>query len=88
MSERAADPRTGSSAGSPASISPYCRHLESKKLMLAQAPPLVDRDVLDASQHCWCAQSFKILGPDGFAAHPADCRKGRACFDSPLVDLL
>lgn len=69
-------------------VSPYCEHLCSKKLMIADEPAMVDRDVLDASNHCWCGSTFKLLGPDGSGAHPEDCRKGRECFSSPLERLL
>jgi len=69
-------------------LSPYCQHLSSKKLMIAEEPPLVDRDVLDASQHAWCGVTYKVLGPDGFQCGPEDCRKGRECFQSPLAELL
>ncbi len=34
-----------------AGLSPFCAHLGSKKLMLAQRPPTIDADVLDASNH-------------------------------------
>jgi len=70
------------------SINPFCAHLGSKKLMLAQRPPMIDTDVLDASNHCWCETTHQIVGPDGSAAHPEDCRKGRPCFESPLEKLL
>ena len=71
-----------------AGLSPFCAHLGSKKLMLAQRPPTVDADVLDASNHCWCEITHQIIGPDGCAAHPEDCRKDRTCFESPLEKLL
>lgn len=69
-------------------VSPYCVHLSSKKLMIADAPPMTTRDVLDASQHCWCARTMQVLGPDRMQCHPEDCTKGRDCFESPLADLL
>lgn len=69
-------------------LSPYCQHLSSKKLMMAEEPPLVDRDVLDASQHSWCEVTHKVLGPDRFSCGPEDCRQGRGCFESPFTDLL
>ena len=69
-------------------VTPYCVNLQSKKLMIADSPPMEDRDVLDASQHCWCAVTYKVLGPDGSQCHPEDCRKDRECFESPLRGLL
>ncbi len=75
-------------SGARPTVSPFCQHLSSKKLMIAEDPPMVDRDVLDASQHCWCGVTYKVLGPDGSQCHPEDCRKGRDCFESPLAELL
>lgn len=69
-------------------LSPYCVHLASKKMMLSSDPPLVAEDVLDASNHCWCALTMKVLGPDDYECHPDDCTKSRGCFESPLADLL
>ena len=74
--------------GKKPALSPYCQHISSKKLMMAEEPPLVDSDVLDGSQHVWCGVTFKVLGPDGFQCDPEDCRKGRDCFESPLSELL
>lgn len=78
---------TAPAAGLPR-VSPFCIRLGSKKLMLAERPPLADGDVLDASQHCWCERTYQVIGPDAGSAHPADCRKGRPCFESPLDELL
>lgn len=69
-------------------VSPFCKHLASKKLMISDSPPMVVGDVLDASQHCWCARTMQTLGPDRFECHPEDCTTGRDCFESPLAGLL
>lgn len=69
-------------------VSPFCEHLSSKKMMLASETPKVAEDVLDASRHCWCGVTMKILGQDGNECHPNACQKGRDCFSSPLNDLL
>lgn len=70
-------------------VSPYCVHLESKKLSLAESPPMVAEDVLDASQHCWCGRTKEILGPDRYLCHPEECDDStRDCFESPLKGLL
>ncbi len=69
-------------------VSPFCKHLASKKLMISDSPPMVVGDVLDASQHCWCARTMQTLGPDRFECHPEDCTKERDCFESPLSGLL
>ena len=69
-------------------LSPFCRHLTSKKMILAAEPPLEASDVLDASQHCWCAKTQTVLGPDRFACHPEDCEdRERDCFESRFGDL-
>lgn len=61
---------------------PYCKHLSSKKLLVTQAIPHEERDVLDRSQHCWCSQTQTILGPDRYVAHPETCQDDRTCFRS------
>ena len=61
-------------------LSPYCADLQSKKLLLRTAPALTERDVLDASNHCWCARTYKVLGPDRDVARPELCQSGRDCF--------
>lgn len=68
-------------------VSPYCSDLESKKLLLADSAPLEERDVLDASNHCWCARTSKVLGPDREVARPELCQTGRDCFRSPFTSL-
>ena len=64
--------------------SPFCVHLASKKAYFLRAPPLEDADLLDGSGHCWCRKTMQALGPDGEVADPAECRSGRACFESSL----
>ena len=61
---------------------PYCKDLCSKKLMVTQAVPRVESDVLDRSQHCFCLQTQTILGPDREVAHPESCQSDRPCFTS------
>ena len=65
-------------------LSPYCRHIESKKRFLSQGLPRTERDILDASQHCWCFHTKQVLGPDRGIVHPEQCQRGRSCFESPL----
>lgn len=69
-------------------ISPYCQDLCSKKILVSVGLPLVDGDVLDRSQHCWCSRTMTVLGPDREPAHPEDCLQARDCFRSPLKSLL
>jgi hypothetical protein len=70
-----------------ARLSPYCGDLASKKLLLATAPALVDSDVLDLSNHCWCRRTQQVLGPDRELAGPGACRSGRSCYRSPYGEL-
>jgi hypothetical protein len=75
-------------AATPLRLSPFCKHLASKKIRLAARPPMNERDVLDASNRCWCAKTSQVRGPDREIADPEACRKGRACFESSFADLL
>ena len=61
-------------------VSPYCRHLASKKLVFQTHPPVSDDEILDASGHTWCEESQEVVGPDGDACSPEDCQAGRSCF--------
>ena len=67
---------------------PYCKDLCSKKLLVTQAIPHVEEDVLDRSQHCWCSKTQTILGPDRDVVHPEACQRDRACFTSRGSGLL
>ena len=69
-------------------VSPYCQDLCSKKILVTGALPLVDSDVLDQSNHCWCNRTMTELGPDREPVHPEDCRQSRTCFRSPFESLL
>lgn len=69
-------------APSPAELFPFCAHLSSKKVMLSSDLPRTERDVLDASNHCWCNRTSTAIGPDRDAVHPDECRRGRDCFES------
>lgn len=71
----------------PPRVSPFCVRLLTKNIVKRARPMLTDEDVLDASNHCWCACTGQILGPDRYVAHPRDCRRGRICFESPIADL-
>jgi hypothetical protein len=62
----------------------YCLHLQSKKTFFLRGPALLESDLLDASQHCWCRKTMQAVGPDGEIVDPADCQAGRACFASLL----
>lgn len=69
-------------------VSPFCRHLQTKKRMLGGRPPRTSAELMDASGHCWCACTMKALGPDREFAHPDDCLRGRPCFESAFPDPL
>ena len=68
----------------PEPLFPYCRELRSKKLTFARQPPRCEADILDASNHCWCARTQQALGPDGELVRPDECRTGRDCFQGVL----
>ncbi|MCB9916412.1 MAG: hypothetical protein H6828_14885 [Planctomycetes bacterium] len=61
-------------------ISPFCRHLCSKKLLFQKRPPVAASEILDASQHTWCDRTQEAVGPDGDVSDPEDCVRGRGCF--------
>ena len=65
-------------------LSPFCVHLQSKRLFFSSGPPMEIGDVLDASRHCWCRQTMQALGPDGEVVDPRDCQASRSCFESIL----
>ena len=69
-------------------ISPFCIHLDSKKIILAENAPLTEGDVLDASNYCWCRITCQVFGPDRRQVSPEGCQKGRDCFESPLESML
>lgn len=76
------DTRAGPNVAGGFRTSPFCLHLQSKKRFSLRGEPLVESDVLDASQSCWCRKTMQALGPDGELVDPADCRAGRGCFES------
>ena len=89
MSNTAPEPNASHGPRGPESrpdleLSPFCIHLQSKKLFFSSAPPRVIDDILDASRHCWCRQTMQVLGPDGDVVDPRDCQSGRSCFESIL----
>lgn len=61
-------------------VSPYCRHLRSKKFYFLAGPPRTSGDILDASRHCWCQRTAQALGPDQEEVDPELCIRGRECF--------
>lgn len=75
------DPASRPADDAALALSPFCTQLQSKKLYFLGRPPLTERDVLDASRHCWCRRTMQALGPDGEAVDPADCQNGRTCFE-------
>ncbi len=81
------DARPGSDPrGAPelAEVAPFCAHIQSKKAYFLGRPPNSERELLDASQSCWCRRTMQALGPDGEIVDPADCRAGRVCYQSVL----
>jgi hypothetical protein len=89
MSHTAPDPSPHQRPATPdtrsdLALSPFCVHLQSKKLFFAPGPPMEIDDILDASRHCWCRNTMQALGPDGDVVDPRDCQAGRSCFESIL----
>lgn len=68
----------------PLRISPFCRHIASKKSAFATRPALTEEELLDGSQACWCVRTMMAIGPDRLIVDPEDCRAGRECFESLL----
>ena len=62
-------------------ISPFCRDIRSKKTNFLDAPAQTEDDILDGSGRVWCRRTMQSVGPDGELVDPADCRRGRACFE-------
>lgn len=72
-----------SSSTSPKAKTPLCADLSSKKLNLSGGIAFSAEDVLDAAAHCWCARTYKVLGPDRDIAHPEVCGTQRGCYRAP-----
>ena len=80
------DPRTRAATRNGPVEGPFCQDLASKKRYFLRSEPRTEADLLDASGHCWCRRTMTAIGPDGDLVDPVDCRRGRACFASVLVD--
>lgn len=63
-------------------LTPYCRHLASKKYLLRARLALADEDYLDASCHTWCQKTRSALGPDRDLVGPLECRSDRTCWEA------
>lgn len=61
-------------------ISPYCRKLRTKKVFFLPHPPRNEEELLEASGHCWCAETGYAVGEDGDLTGPEECTRGRSCF--------
>ena len=72
----------------PEELHPFCADLVSKKILCSEGLPRREEDVRDASNHCWCARTSQVVGPDRRPVSPVDCRRGRACFRSALERML
>ena len=58
---------------------PPCAELRTKRWFFLDRPPRSGAELLDASNHCWCAVTASSLGPDGDVVDPLDCTPARAC---------
>ena len=65
-------------------ISPFCKHLTAKKSYFSELPPRTEEELVDGSNHCWCAKTQLALGPDRDVVGPQDCCEGRTCFEPIL----
>jgi|FLOH01.1.fsa_nt_gi hypothetical protein len=61
--------------------SPFCSKLRTKKYYFLNGPAMVEGDLLDASNDCWCKETMQRVGPDGVVVDPEDCQKGRGCYN-------
>lgn len=84
MTPMAPEPAPNASPASEPAIAPFCAHIQSKKAYFLGRPPNTERELLDASQSCWCRRTMQALGPDGEVVDPDDCRAGRGCYESVL----
>ena len=67
--------------------SPFCRLLRSKKYFMMDATLAIEASqYMDSSNHCWCFQTQRVVGPDGGKVHPERCAPGRECYESAFGD--
>jgi hypothetical protein len=64
--------------------SPFCRALRSKPFFLAHGIPTDASQYLDGSDHCWCFETQRPIGPDGGKVYPDRCIPGRSCYKSAI----
>ncbi|HYJ87973.1 MAG TPA: hypothetical protein VEW46_18045 [Pyrinomonadaceae bacterium] len=67
--------------------SPFCGALRSKKFFMLDSLATDAGQYLDASNHCWCRETQKVIGPDGGRVQPSRCVPGRNCYSSALDDV-
>jgi hypothetical protein len=67
--------------------SPFCGALRSKKFFMLDSLATDASQYLDASNHCWCRETQKVIGPDGGRVQPNRCVPGRECYSSALDDV-
>jgi hypothetical protein len=81
----------GAAAGEAASVleSAFCRLLRSKKYFMMDAALASEAaQYMDGSNHCWCFQTQKVVGPDGGKVHPERCKPGRECYQSAFAEVI
>jgi hypothetical protein len=64
--------------------SPFCASLRSKKFFMLDGLATEAQQYIDASNHCWCRETQKVVGPDGGRVHPNRCVPSRGCYSSAL----
>lgn len=64
--------------------SAFCDSLRSKKFFMLDGLATEAEHYLDASNHCWCRETYLVVGPDGGRVRPERCVPGRSCYSSAL----
>ncbi len=64
--------------------SAFCGSLRSKKFFMLDGLATEAEHYLDASNHCWCRETYLVVGPDGGRVRPESCVPGRSCYSSAL----
>jgi hypothetical protein len=67
--------------------SPFCGSLRSKKFFMMDGLATEAAQYLDSSNHCWCRETQRVIGPDGGRVRPDRCVPGRSCYSSALESL-
>ncbi|MGD1278502.1 MAG: hypothetical protein ABR964_14920 [Tepidisphaeraceae bacterium] len=67
-------------------LTPFCGDLRSKAFFLLDQIPTRAEQYLGNDEHCWCAQTQQVVGPDDQIVEPHRCVPGRSCYRSALAE--